>query len=851
MVERIKSILASKTTLLFCLSITACLPILLYSSAGNGTNYLSYWAAYSLSEFGEFLNYNGERAVLSSSWLYVAVLAFAHKLTNIPLSLLGGLAGILFALLAVYQVRRLGGLLSPATGGLAALLLALNPLFLYWAASGTEVTLVAWLVTGAIYTLVLLTQAKFSGRAFTAAALFLIGLQLAWPTGSLFVPVVLSGLWLFTFYRGRSQQSVDKVLSQRIILALLALLALSVLVAVLIAGWRGFYFGAGYPQTFAANPGALFKGVLVLLRQVTHQSGAALSLLLLAGSTAWVFVRMIRSPHEQPPLLWVTAVFSVSYLVLTLLTGGDWISGIYGEWFAHTQYFSLAAPLLALILAVLIGSLQTRRAQYLWGGVLVASLSFSTLKILANESTGVPVSVGMRYAEQVLPHQQAQGMTWFDVTNRVLARDITLLAALDESLANLEQTLDRPVRLMSRQAGMVMHHLAQSRFGAVVFNDLQGRSGAALADCPPSDKLRRHPVGLNLNYSDLFENWAGYAECIQRPDIIFDILIRPEQLQAIEENGYTVVYEQNGMLGYGDNRIPQHAFIAIDNNLVTTQDVSKVYRNEDYWRTEPARVFDLQQNTRFVVIGHGRGLLEEHADVLDEVVDLINQQRPQFVFVLGDFVRLSVDAEWDQLEKHVFARLDAPVIFVPGNHETRSNAAGDDSVYRRRAPAFPAVIKTPHVNFLQLNSSLRLPEVRQYLAGAYEQIDTSKPTILITHHKVWAAKTPVTRHMTTYTRQQFLPLLDGRIDAIIAGDGAGEFIVETTTTGVPAYMTGIGMKGRGKPIFFAIGNIDADGQLDLRPFDVSINPYNPRYTTLEPKPTLPDLLKNAPPIGID
>jgi hypothetical protein len=122
---------------------------------------------------------------------------------------------------------------------------------------------------------------------------------------------------------------------------------------------------------------------------------------------------------------------------------------------------------------------------------------------------------------------------------------------------------------------------------------------------------------------------------------------------------------------------------------------------------------------------------------------------------------------------------------------------------------------------------------------------------LITHHEVWAAGSPINRHVPTYSSEQFLPLVDGMVDAIIAGDGYGRFLEEATTIGIPAYRTGIGMKGRYDPLFFSIGDIGLTGELDLRPFEVSLNPYHDWYDVLEPAPSLPYLLKNAPPIAFD
>jgi len=48
---------------------------LLFPSAGRDDVHISYWAAYSLSHFGEILNYNAEQVEQSSSLLHTALLA--------------------------------------------------------------------------------------------------------------------------------------------------------------------------------------------------------------------------------------------------------------------------------------------------------------------------------------------------------------------------------------------------------------------------------------------------------------------------------------------------------------------------------------------------------------------------------------------------------------------------------------------------------------------------------------------------------------------------------------------------------------------------------------------------------
>ena len=52
--------------------------LLLFPSAGQDDTHITCWPAYTLSHFGQILNYNGQRVEQSSSLLQVLLLAVLH-----------------------------------------------------------------------------------------------------------------------------------------------------------------------------------------------------------------------------------------------------------------------------------------------------------------------------------------------------------------------------------------------------------------------------------------------------------------------------------------------------------------------------------------------------------------------------------------------------------------------------------------------------------------------------------------------------------------------------------------------------------------------------------------------------
>src|SRR5258707_12063408 len=124
------------------LVVTGCL---LFPSAGHDDTHITCWPAYTLSHFGQILNYNGDRVEQSSSLLQVLLLATLGKLTSLDLLTLAKLSSIAFGiailLVLFILVTRVP---SRAAGFCAAMIAAASTPIVYWSFSGLESTLVSF-----------------------------------------------------------------------------------------------------------------------------------------------------------------------------------------------------------------------------------------------------------------------------------------------------------------------------------------------------------------------------------------------------------------------------------------------------------------------------------------------------------------------------------------------------------------------------------------------------------------------------------------------------------------------------------------------------------------------------------
>ena len=119
---------------------------LLFSSTGRDDAHITYWSAYSLSRFGEILNYNGDRVEQSSSLLQVLLLSLIGLLSGAKMVSIGKISSIVFGIASLIAIYRLALKIDSRTAFPTAVLTGTSVYFIYWSYGGLESTLVAFTV---------------------------------------------------------------------------------------------------------------------------------------------------------------------------------------------------------------------------------------------------------------------------------------------------------------------------------------------------------------------------------------------------------------------------------------------------------------------------------------------------------------------------------------------------------------------------------------------------------------------------------------------------------------------------------------------------------------------------------
>lgn len=497
------------------------LALALFGAGGNDDSHISYWPAWTLATKGAIVSYDGLPLEQSSSMSLVLLLGLLHFLTRAPLPTLGWLVSFGAGLAIVFLLGRR----RPLAGGLAACALP----FLFWSTSGMESSLLALLLllTISLWTR-FLDDPTPKRRALVAA------LALATAACRPEAPALL-------FCMTAAVAAVELVHRSARRRASLELVGWVFAASLFWVGVRLAAFGTWLPHPALMKSGgfALPSGARYLLA-----AGWGLGWLLpgVASLAALALLFELLRRRRPPTDLLLATAACAAIISFTLVSGGDWMPA--------SRFVAPAVPFFALLAAAAIARLPWRTLRGGTAALLIGSCLWATVDFAkGNQNTGRP---HLRLAETKATLEKAWGplpFVWAELANRAHLRDAGLIPALLHVLDDLEPTDERPLVLLSGQAGMIPFHVFQRHFGKLRFLDLFGLTGDSLSRCVPKKALRRSIFGTGPTEGWVLRNPELLERCgLQRPDVIYGVRLTSAKRKAFKEAGYTLVYEQEGSL---------------------------------------------------------------------------------------------------------------------------------------------------------------------------------------------------------------------------------------------------------------------------------------------------------------
>lgn len=520
--------------------------VFLIGPSGQDDSHITYAAAENLAEGRGLTNINGEWVEQGSSLLHVALLALSEQITGLPMPVTGTLFSLFAALACIPLTFHLAGKIGIAKPLQATWLLVLSAGFTYWAMGGLEATLVALLLL--LLTLALhrfLTETGLASRIFlvTTVAAFL----LCRPETFFILAAALVALAIFLLPDKNQHRHYPK---------LFAAALLSITLFLLMAAVRHHFYGQVFPQPVYAKATSLSIGKIgfgFLYFLFSGQLTIILYTLLLAVPViCWLKRRTI------PLLLAIVCSIAMAHLAFVITSGGDWMIG--GRFFV---------PVMPLLICIALLHLQDLRFYRISLAALLLLASAETLVLSQTLSTGIPVHAARKYQESLAPQPDWQGYDWTETANYVHIRDIILLNQMEPVVAALTPH-HKTLQILTIQMGMIPYHLARKFPGQLYFTDLRGLTTQHVSSCEAFAKAERIWTGIFIQYDDYFAAQKQGACNLPEPDIIFHWLVQDEASNrakevSLEENGYRIIYRQEGELVNlsGRNKLKNNMLIAI------------------------------------------------------------------------------------------------------------------------------------------------------------------------------------------------------------------------------------------------------------------------------------------------
>lgn len=529
------------------------LGFVLFGSAGRDDAHITYWAAYSLSQFGDILNYSFERVEQSSSLFHVLVLSLLNWTTGADLALLGRLSSIAGGLACLPLTYRFAQKLDGRASFWAVVFTASSAFFVYWSFGGLETTLAAgtvlwWILACGSY--LSPNREDVSSRYGSMVAIGNVVLSsLAFASVRPEMPIVIACVLLGTatvFAWKRWYHSAD--ISWR---ALFHLCVLATGACLLLFAFRLTYFGHLFPQPVAAKSGAgltidqIYSGFWYLgnmaynvfrsieISGITPIGGLSLFFLPAGLWTLW----QVFSARRPRPFLVFGATFVFAYLSFAIMSGGDWMEG--------GRFLVPALPVaMALLAWFLLSAVSHSGVRVALIGVVLLFQIGSLANATVDYSHGVPYWERDTYRSEFLAkHPSLRSFSWFERYNRDHAYTLAQAQKLLAFVRRTAKAREAPLTIASGHMGAIMYHLVKESPGKVQTVDKFGLVDNRLSSCSVYDQITDSVVGMNMNYRKLLDGYQSAVEACNLPsiDIIYD-LGGEETASLVESSGFNILY---------------------------------------------------------------------------------------------------------------------------------------------------------------------------------------------------------------------------------------------------------------------------------------------------------------------
>lgn len=514
--------------------------LLLFPSAGRDDAHITYWPAYTLTHFGEILNYNGERVEQSSSLLQVIFVAILGKISNVNIVTIGRLSSIIFGiatlLMLQYVVTREVGKI---VGLCAALLISISIYFVYWSFGGLETTLAAFTIVCLITTYAhYMTTSYFPSYLKlvlpTVSTIFLFTVR---PEMPIVVVCSILGALIIVFCKRLFFKNDIYCNSWQIRLFILIIMCVTIFAIIVL--FRIWYFDSLFPQpVYSKSRGisiAVFmRGIAYFQRLFLYSWSMAIITTITTIIMIVFSISELKNSRNHPYILF-SLLFIISYSTFIMLGGGDWMEG--GRFFV---------PILPIALSLIPIGIQKFSKNLRWIIISTCILLVLEIHVIIVFAQRESISFFWWHTADHLRNKayDTSQYSWFEQKNRVNAGDIPCLYYLNKTIEHLLSYQKTPIIIMTYQMGFVPYHLSLKYFGNIRFIDTAGLADRGFTDCSLTPKSHTSFV-IDVSWEWYFDHQQQLQQyChIPKPHILYSLTAFDDMF--LKKNGYIIIYGQH------------------------------------------------------------------------------------------------------------------------------------------------------------------------------------------------------------------------------------------------------------------------------------------------------------------
>jgi len=224
-----------------------------------------------------------------------------------------------------------------------------------------------------------------------------------------------------------------------------------------------------------------------------------------------------------------------------------------------------------------------------------------------------------------------------------------------------------------------------------------------------------------------------------------------------------------------------------------------------------------------VTFGHVYGL-QYHEDIFDTLIEKVNAENPDYVWILGDIVFNNTNEEWDYLLDK-YKRLQGRRYHAGGNHDmnyhyeryfgNKENQWEAEMRFLNYVGYRYKSIEDDVANYMMINMNDSLDRIKDYLTLMLPGLNPDKQSILFTHHSTWhnvqsKGEDPTTWVKKSFVRDSLLSEIKG-FQYLVHGDWGGKYFYGDFNFEKHKFkVLGVGNLNEGDPLFISTIKITKD-----------------------------------------